>query len=441
MARPPKRRATTHPLTYVRANLGWTFRDLAEYLAQETRMAAHPQKVWRWENRGVVPETDAQLILARKLGVPEHVVRERPWPEWLPSGTAGAIEAPWTVDGLIDVLDSVLGVDSVDRRGFLTLASGAALQLSSAWAAAPEMANRDPAPDDLVASFAQRLSVLRAEEDMEGGGIRELLDIEMRSATWWLRRAASRGTIPTRLAAVVADLARVTGWAHVDAGGHAAAEHRFVTGLRAAHAAGDRLAGANLLKCMSLLLLDNERPTEALGVAQTASRMSANAPAQVRAMLAVREARVLAALPGEQKACEATLLHADRLMERAGADDEVPEWAVYFDKAEYHAQVASCYLGMGRHEISERWLDHALALQPVTRERDGVTYGMWRVETAIRQGQLDEGCDYLQGVLPRMSRSSARNLARLVEIRALLAPYRDTPCVRDLDEQAHALIA
>ena len=146
-------------------------------------------------------------------------------------------------------------------------------------------------------------------------------------------------------------------------------------------------------------------------------------------------------MPGENAACEALLLTAERLMDRAREEDEVPEWAVYFDEAEYCAQVASCYLGMSWHDVSERWLDRALELQPETRGRDGVTYLMWRVETAIRRQEIEEGCARLQKALPRFSRTSTRNLARLAEVRALLHPYRDTPYVRDLDEQARVLIA
>lgn len=46
-------------------------------------MAAERQKVWRWENRGITPDNEAQAALACLLGVDAGVVVERGWPGWL----------------------------------------------------------------------------------------------------------------------------------------------------------------------------------------------------------------------------------------------------------------------------------------------------------------------------------------------------------------------
>jgi len=52
----------------------------------------------------------------------------------------------------------------------------------------------------------------------------------------------------------------------------------------------------------------------------------------------------------------------------ADADDQPsPSWAAYFDRPEFCAQVASCYLLLGKHAEAEEWLIQSLAAQPKER--------------------------------------------------------------------------
>lgn len=121
-----------HPLAYVRRRHGWSYQDVARVIAEHARvlgvpMAARREKVWRWEHWGVVPEVDSQRALARALGIPAHEVESRPWPRWLPAHGGMPDGLPWTAEGGLSALSSVLDDDtSADPRAF-PIAEGPAL--------------------------------------------------------------------------------------------------------------------------------------------------------------------------------------------------------------------------------------------------------------------------------------------------------------------------
>ncbi|KPM55857.1 transcriptional regulator [Frankia sp. CcI49] len=111
----------THPLRRLRALHGWSYETVARIVAARARelgvssMAAQRQKIWRWENRGVIPDRISQLALARELGVSDHEVSAHPWPTWLPSlGAPTCAQQIATLRGLLEqVRDTLRAGDSV----------------------------------------------------------------------------------------------------------------------------------------------------------------------------------------------------------------------------------------------------------------------------------------------------------------------------------------
>ncbi|MDT0407805.1 MULTISPECIES: hypothetical protein [Streptomyces] len=432
-----------HPLTFVRTQLlGFeTLRGFVEWLATEiSGAAAHPVKAWRWENYGVKPERPVQEVLARRLDVPFSHLTSRPWPDWLPIGDRIPVEAHWDLEGTLQVLDASV-VSEVDRRGFLTLGAGATAGLAHRWAeaASPVWPRSVSAFSDIewAENLEQRLPLLQDLEDRRGGAAVALLDAELRSARLTLRLLQGERARRMLLSGI-ATLARITGWAHVDVGAFASAEKQFVRGLRAAHAVGDRSAGANLLKCISLLLVEHGRTAEAAEVAEVAVRQTQSSEPRVRAMLLVREARTRALL-GDGRSMRALVNEAGKLIDRADGEP-APTWALYFDDAEYRAQIAACHLALGEARQADGLLGEALQNQPAARARDAVTYGMWQAEAAVRQGEVERACGLVGDLLPRMvASSSARNAGRLKAVRSLLAKEaKDALCVRELDERIRA---
>lgn len=436
----------SHPLSYVRYERNWTYQDLVDVIARRLNTAARREKAWRWENWGVVPDADTQLALAAELGVPAEIVQSLGWPNWLPVGERIDTDIPWTVDGGVTLLRQAVGAAVLDRRGFLLLASGAAAAFAHDWLEVepPQVSSvlrGGRVGAGLVACFEQRLPALRQMDATLGGGhVRGVVDSELRLVTDLLANGSYSERIGTRLLTVAAELGRIAGWASFDAGHQAAAQRYWIAALRAAHAAPDAGIGANILKCMSLQYVDNDRTTEALSLARTALDGAHNAPPRVQAMLMVRVARTHATR-GETSDCERYLASAETSMGRAD-EAETPPWAAYFDRAEFSAQVAACYLVLRRHRATDHWLGQSLQLQPNERSRDRATYLMWRAESSLELGDVEQACDLVEQAVPDLATArSARNRKRLDDLHGKLLRHRSVPAVQELDEQVRDLIA
>ena len=441
---PPGR--LVHPLSYVRRERDWTYQDLVDVIARRINTANRREKAWRWEHWGVEPDEDTQLALAAELGVPTELVRTLRWPDWLPVGEGINTDAPWTVDGSIALLGSAAGGALLDRRGFLILGAGVTATVANDWLTIepPQLVSalRGGRVDaGLVSCFEQRLPALRHIDHTLGGGhVGRVIDSELRLVTDLLSNGSYSESIGQRLFAVAAELGRIAGWASCDAGLHAAAERYWIAALRAAHVAKDRGIGANILKSMSLQRAEADRSDEALDLARAAREGAKDGPARVVAMLTVRQARTHAAR-GEVSDCEKLLVVAERAMARAD-DEPAPPWAAYFDQAEYCAQVAACYLLLRRYQASDRWLSQTLALQPDERSRDRATYFIWRADSVLHLGDVEQACALLSQAVPDIaSARSARNTKRLVDIHGQLTKHRRLPAVQALHEQLRPLMS
>jgi tetratricopeptide (TPR) repeat protein len=433
-------------LSYVRWERNWTYQDLVDVIARRINTANRREKAWRWEHWGVEPDEDTQLALAAELGVPAELVGALGWPSWLPVGERINTDVPWTVDGGIALLGSAAGGALLDRRGFLILGSGSAVAIASDWLAVepPRLisALRGGCVDaGLVNCFEQRLPALRQIDHTLGGGhVAGVVDAELRLVTDLLANGSYSEAIGQRLFAVAAEMGRIAGWASCDAGLHAAAERYWIAALRAAHVAQDRGIGANILKSMSLQRTEADRSEEALALARAALEGARHEPARVVAMLTVRQARIHAAR-GEANDCEKLLVAAEQAMCRAD-DKQAPPWAAYFDQAEYCAQVAACYLLLRRYRTTDHWLSQALASQPDERSRDRATYFIWRADSVLHLGDVEQACSLLSQAVPDIAAArSARNHKRLVDISAKLSKYRREPDVQALQEQLRPLNA
>ena len=437
--------ACTHPLAFVRAQRGWSYQRLARVVARRARdlgvanMAAERQKVWRWEHRGVVPDRVSQLALAAELGVPAERLETHPWPAWLPTGDAVRIEYPWTAAGSITALMDVVEDALADRRGFPTLTSNAVATLATEWLKLePARLQGALAGGRVDAQIVNRIEHnipgLRLMDDRLGGeSVRRLVDAELGLVADLLARGSYTEQIARQLHRVAAELARFAGWVSFDAGFQTAAQRYWVSALHAAHAGGDRLLGANVLKNMSLQCVDFARPKEAVDLAEAAVASARGVSGRVGAMLHMRAARAHAAM-GEASACVQALSRSERALSEARSDD--PAWAAYFDDAEYQAQIGSCYIDLGHLAQADRWLERALAAHPVTRARDRATYLLRRAVVQVDMGNLDGGCEIAQQALPMLEATrSKRNARRADELRRRLRRHANNTMARELDQQ------
>lgn len=433
-----------HPLSYVRFERGWTYQDLVNVIADRVgNMARRREKAWKWEHWGVVPDRETQLALAAVLSVPEEHVNLFPWPEWLPDGDPIRTDFPWSQAGSVLANDHALGRAMMDRRGFIRLTGAALVGFAEDWL------HVDPAElnavmqggritDEFVDQIEAGLPRLRMLEAAYGGQrARKLVDAELGMVTEVLSRSSYTSAVARRLHALAAELGRVAGFACFDAGLHSAAQRYWVAAVHAAHAAGDRALGANILKSMSLQCYDFGRFDEALQLARRAREGAGRTTPRTAAMLAMREARACAAL-GDTAECERLIALADTHLGRGTGEDD-PPWIGYFDEAEFHAQTGSCYVDLGRPRQADEHLATALERLPLSKIRDRATYLARRARTQSDLHNHEEAMALLADAIPLVQQApSQRNVERLFAVRDRLPADGRR---RALDEQLATLTA
>ncbi len=435
-----------HPLSVVRSARSWTYQDVVDVIAKRGRnMAARREKAWRWERWGVVPDLESQLALAAELAVPEERVRQLPWPQWLPDGDPIPTSFGWTQTGGLRALADALEFAHVDRRAFMKVTGVPLVAIAQAWLAVEPgelvaVLRGGHVTVDLVERMEDGLPRLRFLEATRGGDrARTLIDAELGMVVDVLDRSSYTATVGRRLYCLAAELGRMAGWASFDAGLHAAAQRYWLGALHAAHAVGDRLLGANILKSMSLQCYDFDQPREALALAQTAHEGAKGATPRAAAMLALREARAHAAI-GDAPACERLLAQADIQFGRAASTDNDPAFLGYFDESEFNAQVGSCYLDLGRPRDADTYLSQTLRLAPTTKIRDRATYVIRRASAQAQLGDIDQAASLMAEAIPLIREApSERNVLRAVRTRQRLPFAKTDSRARDLDDQLAAL--
>ncbi|GAB3161722.1 hypothetical protein GCM10027059_12700 [Myceligenerans halotolerans] len=350
-----------------------------------------------------------------------------------------------TVAGGLTILKSTSTEHDVDHDTALTLGAGAVVGLAHDWLTieipdVARVAGGSRVGSELVASLQERLPALRRIDHTLGGlQARPLVDAELRLVSNVLAQSSYSEKTGQDLFAVAAELCRVAGWASCDAGQHAAAERYWRAGVRASHLSGDRGIGANILKSWSLQRAEADQHSQAIALADVALEAVRGSADRVQAMLTVRKARAHAAR-GDLADTERLLATADTLLARDRGND-IPEWACYFETAEFHAQSAACHLLLGQAGRTDQLLDHALALQPDDRRRDRATYTIWRAENSLGAGDVEAACTHIRTAIPDLaSAHSARNRARLAGVHRGLRPHHRLVAVRDLDEELHDLL-
>jgi len=410
-------------------------------------MAARREKAWRWEHWGVVPDLDSQLALAAELRIPEEVVRRGSWPDWLPDGDPIRISFPWTQVGGLEALADALEYAVVDRRAFMKVTGSSVVGLADSWLTIEPgellaVLRGGQVTIDFVERMEDGLPRLRFLEATRGGSrARKLIDAELGVVVDVLDRSSYTAAVGTRLYCLAAELGRMAGWASFDAGLHAAAQRYWVAALHAAHAAGDRVLGANILKSMSLQCYDFALPTEALALARSAFAGAKGATPRAAAMLALREARAHAAL-GDAAACEELLTQADALFGRAVASDDDPAWLGYFDESEFNAQVGTCYLDLQNPGKADGYFSRTLRLAPATKIRDRATYVIRRASAQAQLGNADRAAALIADAVPLIREApSERNVRRIFRARERLPFAKTDPRGRELDDKLAVLVA
>lgn len=437
-----------HPLSVVRAANNWTYQDVVDVIARRSpfNMAARREKAWRWEHRGVVPDLESQLALAAELGVPEDQVRHGSWPQWLPDGDPIRISFGWTQLGGIEALADALEYAMADRRAFMKVLGAPLVGLADSWLAIESgelvaVLGGGRVTIDFLERMEEGVPRLQLLEATRGGRhALRLIDAELGMVVDVLARSSYTAAVGKRLYCLAAELGRMAGWASFDAGLHAAAQRYWVAALHAAHAANDRLLGASVLKYMSLQCYDFALPKEALALAHSAYAGAKGATPRAAANLALREARMHAAL-GDAAACEKLIAQADELFSHTTAADDDPAWLRYFDEFELTAQIGVCYLDLRKPHKADAYLSRSLDLTPATKVRDSATYVIRRASAQAQLGNADRAATLIGDAVPLIRDAPSQRNVRGIFIAREALPFAKTDSRgRDLDQMLAELV-
>ncbi|WP_244305285.1 hypothetical protein [Kitasatospora cheerisanensis] len=201
-------------------------------------------------------------ILSSRLSEP--VSAEALWPaKFTATGVLlsadDGLDLPWTQTGTRHC--STLLTDGGAARqsvpALLPVAGRSLIGPAVDWLTAPEEELQarsigleiGPAAVDVL---IDRIAQLRRLDDIQGGPL--VLDWVTQDLHWaatLVRSGAYDNQTGVRLHEAFAELAQLAGWVATDLDRVALAQRYFLTGLRAAHTAGDRLLGANIVSCLS----------------------------------------------------------------------------------------------------------------------------------------------------------------------------------------------
>ncbi|MEV6866672.1 hypothetical protein AB0M44_37460 [Streptosporangium subroseum] len=223
------------------------------------------------------------------------------------------------------------------------------------------------------------------------------------------------------------------------------AQRWYLTGLHAAHSAGDRALAASILGLMSNQATTLGKTSDALHLAAAAQEAARDTPPAVRALIAARSGLAYATA-GDLAGFQRTREHTLAMLERAERHPEQsPRWASYVTRTELDAIAGRGLVAMARR-VPGRRHRHLLtdaegllrdrALDPTrAHQRSALRHGAWLGLAYTHSGDLDQAVIAGRNALDRLPAvTSLRCIALLRELRDDLAPHAHR------DHEVHDLV-
>jgi transcriptional regulator with XRE-family HTH domain len=286
-----------------------------------------------------------------------------------------------------------------------------------------------------VEQVEQRVHQLRLLDDHVGGlDTYQLVTGELNTTLTLLRQAAYTEPVGRRLLAVIGELCQLAGYVAADAGRQREATRLYLAGLRAAHASGDLAGAANNVSSLAYLFANTANPREgALMAASAHCGARSEATATTRAMLLERVAWTQACA-GEPAAVDRALGRVEEAYSaRQPADD--PIWVYWLTEDEIAIMAGRCWTQLHRPLRAVPILENATRGYGEDTARESALYLTWLAEAYLQANEVEQAAEVAMRALElaRHARSE-RTVARLVELRALFAPYRGVPVADTLEE-------
>jgi hypothetical protein len=456
---PPQ--APSMSLRAVLTELGWSVPALARAVNAMATRQGHRDHIdlrtpRRWVDGGRPgPPWDGLtvLVLAEALGRPVAGA-DLGWPDadrvGLPA-TAGLC-GRWTFEEIRRGLVGVMAESGPARRTVFMVAGAALTEPALGWlTAAPARAEgAEPAKGRgqvsmEVAAGVDRVAgeLRRLDDQLGGGGLLELAEASLARVGGLLSDRTYAPQVGRRLMAASAELSRIAGRACRDVGQEGRAQRYFVSGLRAAHAAGDRAMGANILGFMSRQARDLGQAQEAVRLTEAARAGCSVPTGRVAAMVQSWLAQAYAAA-GDGPAARRCL---DAMFEAIqDLDRPVPEWAYWLNEGLAHHSAGRSLLSLGQWRDSREHLGVAVD-SFVTEFPSEALSARLALARAWGDGEgrdLDRCAAMALVAVRTLASGEVESEVCAQELRCLcgqLRPHRRVPAVRELLDQARPLLA
>jgi transcriptional regulator with XRE-family HTH domain len=275
--------------------------------------------------------------------------------------------------------------------------------------------------ESLTAEMEGRVVELRLLDDVIGGGdLFPLVRQELVAARRVVDSASYADKIGSRLLTVVAELAQLAGWVASDAGRYAEAQSIYLSGVSAAHSAGDHSLAGQLLSSLSYQTANVGDPGDAALLARSAVKGAGNATPVVKALLLERVAWASARAQDSEGARRALDAVDDSYERRCDSFTE-PHWVYWVDRREIDIMAGRCFVELGDPHAAAPLLSDAIAGYQVEHTREVALYQTWLAESYTKAGALDAGRETIAHARKSgESVNSPRLEARINEIEQLL---------------------
>jgi len=448
----------TSPLATTLAELGWKPEVLARRLNDVAALhgrceRVHAKTPYKWL-RGDRPRSPwpalVAAVLTDELGRPTTPADLG----WLDGGVEcvsaiSGLVLPWTVAGSLHAVRVVTDAGSMERRILLTLLGAAACAPAHEWLIArPDAGVARPSglplPVGVVDDLDDIVGRLRRMDDQLGSGaLLHLVRAHLRYVLGLLDQRHYTDTVGRRLHATAGELMRVAGWLSFDSGHHPQAQRYWVAALHAAHAAGDRALGANIIGFMSAQAIDLGQIRESVTLADTARAGYPGVTPRVAGICDLRAAEACAQDRSVTECRRALDSAFDRLGDVPSSSGE-PGWCYWFDESAAHSVAGRCYLRLQDWDRARQHLRAALRMQDPSYRRQGAQrhIGLARTYLCQDRPEVDHAVTLATRAVGTLTDGvdSARVVGHLTQLVDHFAPYRRRPAVRQFTDQVAELL-
>jgi hypothetical protein len=445
-------------LSQLLACLSWSGERLAREICRVLGTGAvHPTAPYKWlkghqprrdevrqATAFVLSQASSQLITVSEL-----------WPGCVPHDSrlihaADGMEIPWTLAGTLAIIHDWLLGGLMDRRVFMAVGGSALTQL--AWTAV----NTEPARlaaalnggqvgATLIEQVEETIPRLRQLDDRQGGGGANLsyVHAQFQAVGQLLQTAEHGGQVTRRLLVALAELGQLAGWMAADAERHGLAQRYYLTALRAAHNAGDKALGANVLSMMALDAASREQASDAISLGTAAMEMAHRSPAIVQALVITRHAYGYAVV-GDADRFHAAYGRARELAEHPTGHR--PHWAYYVSPQMVDASCGGWQVSLARacSRNSQRHFGNAVtlltyratALADQGYQRDALWSATDLATAHLGRGELEQACEVGRTALEWLPHiNSPRCLALLSRLAGELRARKANSHVREFSTE------